>query len=169
MRNAGISLRIELKFNCGQVAQRDCQGHRNRLLSRFNFQGIMLLRSSIINHLRDSCTRITRSQALDCFKIHCVYLKGPFLCHHQCVQAPRCSEDVSLFAYTMAFAHTDVAPEQVSENELQEAELQATRSVQVFAVACVALWYCTHCHRSLAGQILTWPAPHVVDWARKLF
>jgi len=43
--------------------------------------------------------------------------------------------------------------EQLSEQEIREGEARAIVEVQIFSVACVALWF----------------SPHVVEWARKLF
>ncbi|KIV92241.1 hypothetical protein PV10_06698 [Exophiala mesophila] len=43
--------------------------------------------------------------------------------------------------------------EQLSEAEIREGEAAATLQVQVFTVACAALWF----------------SPHVVEWVHKLF
>ncbi|KAI1614712.1 hypothetical protein EDD37DRAFT_650273 [Exophiala viscosa] len=43
--------------------------------------------------------------------------------------------------------------QQLSEKDIRDGEAKATVEVQIFAVACAALWF----------------SPHVVEWARKLF
>jgi hypothetical protein len=39
--------------------------------------------------------------------------------------------------------NTYTAPEQLSEKEIRDGEARATVEVQVFTVACLALWFCT--------------------------
>ena len=43
--------------------------------------------------------------------------------------------------------------EPTPEVEIRQGEVDATRNVQLFTVACAVLWL----------------SPHVVDWARKMF
>lgn len=71
------------------------------------------------------------------------------------------------------------ASEHLSDKEIRDGEAKAAVEVQIFTVACVALWFCMSAPVSQkhnlkdCGDIFAdtclFSAPHVVEWARKLF
>ncbi len=86
------------------------------------------------------------------------------------------------------------ASEHLSEKEIRQGEAKAAVEVQIFTAACIALWFCMwtptlpvpssvertgscrRCTHMLGARTSDWDsllilvaAPHVVEWARKLF